>query len=201
MMIPAILVIVIAITYAVSPVLQKRVETTLALAEGTEAALNEATSKRIPIFRHALEMYRDHPVNGVGVRAFPEAYVEYAAPDDPHIEFHLKTIGEPRGARHAHNVVLELMADMGTIGVLGFIAGLGFALRLWRSMTPDQRQEAFPFVLALALILFPVNTHFAIYGKFISSLIWVLIGLWASATDPAPRRHRQRDPEPDPTPP
>ena len=36
--------------------------------------------------------------------------------------------------------------------VLGMIAGFVFALRLWRSMTPDQRQEAFPYVLALALI-------------------------------------------------
>lgn len=197
MMIPAILVIVIAITYAVSPVLQQRVATTLALAEGTEAALNEATSKRIPIFRHALEMYRDHPINGVGVRAFPEAYVEYAEPDDPHIALHLRVLGEPRGARHAHNVVLELMADMGTIGVLAFVAGLWFALRIWRRMTPDQRQEAFPYVLALVLVLFPVNTHFAIYGKFISSLIWVLIGLWASATDPEPADARGARPSPE----
>ena len=36
-------------------------------------------------------------------------------------------------------------------------------------------------MLALALILFPVNTHFAIYGTYTSSLVWVLIGLWAAA--------------------
>ncbi len=185
MTVPAILVIVIAMTYAVSPVFQKRVETTLSLVAGTtEATLDKASSNRLPIFRHALEMYRDHPVNGVGVRAFPVAYMDYAEPDDPHVAFHLETIGEARGARHAHNVVLELMADMGSFGLLGMLAGLFFALRLWRDMTPDQRQEAFPFVLALVLLLFPVNTHFAIYGKFISSLVWVLVGLWASAADP-----------------
>ncbi len=184
--IPVIAVIVIAIAYSVSPVFQKRVETTLVLTQGTTDALDEASSLRVPIFQNALAMYRDQPVNGVGVRAFPTAYLEYAAPDDPHVANFIEETGEARGARHAHNVILELMADMGTFGLLGFIAGLVFALRLWRSMTPDQRQEAFPYVLALALILFPVNTHFAIYGKFISSLIWVLVGLWASACDPQP---------------
>ncbi len=47
-------------------------------------------------------------------------------------------------------------------------------------MLPAQRQEAFPFALALVLILFPVNSHFAVYGTYLSSLIWVLAGLWAS---------------------
>jgi len=190
--IPAILVIVIAVTYAISPVFQQRVETTMAVAQGTEEALDEASSLRIPIFRNALAMYLDHPVNGVGVRAFPAAYLEYAAPDDPHVAAFIRDTGEPRGARHAHNVVLELMADMGTIGVLGLIAGFFLGWRVWRGMTPDQRQEAFPFVLALGLVLFPVNTHFAIYGKFISSLVWVLVGLWASATEPGPAGGRRK---------
>ena len=184
LLVPAIAVIVIAVTYSISPLFQERVETTLELAEGTTEALDTATSLRVPIFTHALEMYRDHPVNGVGVRAFPVAYLDYAEPDDPHVANFIRLTGEPRGARHAHNVILELMADMGTIGLLGFLAGFLLALRLWRSMTPDQRQEAFPYVLALGLILFPVNTHFAIYGKFISSLIWILVGLWAATTEP-----------------
>lgn len=184
LLIPAIAVIVIAVTYSVSPIFQERVETTLELTQGTTEALDTATSLRVPIFTHALEMYRDHPINGVGVRAFPVAYLEYAEPDDPHVANFIREIGEPRGARHAHNVILELMADMGTLGLLGFLAGFLLALRLWRRMTPDQRQDAFPYVLALALVLFPVNTHFAIYGKFISSLIWILVGLWASTTDP-----------------
>lgn len=185
--IPAILIIVVAVTYTVSPVFQQRVEATLVITEGTTEALDQASSLRVPIFTNAVKMYLDHPVNGVGVRAFPAAYLEYAADDDPHVANFIATTGEARGARHAHNVVLELMADMGTVGLLGGIAGLVLGLRLWRRMTPDQRQEAFPFVLALALVLFPVNTHFAMYGKYISSLIWVLIGLWASTLDPPSR--------------
>jgi len=175
--VPVILISVIAITYASSPLIQQRVETTLAITEGTSAALDEASSLRLPIFSNALAMYRDHPINGVGVRAFPVAYLEYAAPDDPHVA----ALGGERGARHAHNVLLELMADMGTIGLLGMVAGMLLAWRRWTAMSPDQRQAAFPFVLALVLVLFPLNTHFAIYGTYISTLIWFLVGMWASA--------------------
>jgi hypothetical protein len=31
------------------------------------------------------------------------------------------------------------------------------------------------------LILFPLNSHFAIYGTYTSSLIWFLVGLWSAA--------------------
>ena len=37
------------------------------------------------------------------------------------------------------------------------------------------------YFLALVLILFPLNSHFAIYGTYTSSLIWVVMGLAAAA--------------------
>lgn len=188
--IPAILILVIATTYATSPLLQERVAVTLAVTQGTTESLDKASSLRVPIFTHAVEMFRDHPVNGVGVRAFSTAYMDYAGPDDPHV---LAT-GGVIGARHAHNVILELMADMGTIGVLGYILGWFFALRLWYQMTPDQRQGAFPFAFALFLILFPMNTHFALYGSYTSMLIWFLIGCWASVLAPETPVRRLNDP-------
>ena len=38
-----------------------------------------------------------------------------------------------------------------------------------------------------------VNTHFAIYGTYLSSLIWMLVGLWLSACD---ETVRAPDPQP-----
>jgi len=72
------------------------------------------------------------------------------------------------------------LADTGTIGLVGLLAGFVIGFRRWRAQTPAQRQDAFPYVLALALILFPLNSHFAIYGAYTSSLIWFLVGLWAA---------------------
>lgn len=176
---PVLAIIVIAVSYAASPLFQQRVATTLAISAGTEAALNEASSLRVPIFRTSIVMYREHPINGVGVRAFSVAYLDYAEDDDPHVADTNGVVG----ARHAHNIVLEVMADTGTIGLLGLLLGVVFAWRRWRLMSPDQRQESLPFVLALVLVLFPLNTHFAIYGTYTSSLIWFLIGLWLSSAE------------------
>jgi O-antigen ligase len=174
--VPVLAVITILSGYAVSPMLQERLEQTLTALEGSEASVNFASTYRLPIFTTALRMYEAHPINGVGVRGFEEAYLVYAEPDDIHIQ----RSGGTRGALHAHNVVLEVMADTGTIGLLGLAGGLLLFWRYWRRMSPAQRQEAFPYALAVGLVFFPVNSHFAVFGTYLSSLVWVLLGLWAA---------------------
>lgn len=174
--VPGFAVVVILAGYFASPLLQQRLEQSLSVLQGTEAAVDFASNLRVPIFKNALHMYREHPVNGVGVRAFSVAYLEYADPDDVHVH----GSGGSRGALHAHNVVLEVMADTGSIGLLGLLAGLVLFWRKWRGMSPAHRQDAFPYAFAIALIFFPVNSHFALYGTYLSSLIWMLLGLWAA---------------------
>jgi O-antigen ligase len=174
--IPAIALLVLAISYLSSPLFQERIDVSRALTSG-HLALDQSSMERVPIFRAAVAMYKDNPVNGVGVRAFPRAYMEYAEPDDVHI----RKSGGKSGATHAHNVILEVAADTGTIGLVGLLA----AMMLWwkdrKRRTPAERLDAFPFVLAVFLILFPLNSHFAIYGTYTSSLIWFLMGLWAAS--------------------
>ncbi len=179
--IPLLAVLILSFSYFASPLFQQRLESTRTAytAEGdvlANAALDDATSNRLPIFATAWRMYLHHPVNGVGVRAFPAAYMIYAAEDDVHIQ----KSGGVSGATHAHNVVLEVLADTGTIGLLGLLLGAVLALRYWWRGSPTQRQDSFPFLLAVVLILFPFNSHFAIYGTYTSSLLWFLLGLWAS---------------------
>lgn len=177
--IPVVAVTVIIASYLVSPLFQARLDQSLVLQKGTDAALDAASTYRMPIFRTSLVMYENHPVNGVGVRAYPAAYMEYAGEDD----FHIRNSGGVSGAIHAHNLVLEVMADTGTIGLIGLLAGCVLVIRLWRGMTPAGRIESFPFVLSMALMLFPLNSHFALYGTYMSSLIWILFGLWAACIE------------------
>ena len=174
--IPVLAAIVMLAGYLASPLFQARVEQSLRALEGTEMAVDFASSERIPIFRTSVRMFRAHPVNGVGVRAFETAYPDFAGPDD----IHLQKTGGTRGALHAHNVILEVLADTGSIGLAGLLAAIVLCWRYWRAMPPSQRQEAFPYALALVLVLFPVNSHFAVFGTYLSSLIWVLVGLWAA---------------------
>jgi len=162
--------------YLVSPLFQARLDQSLTITQGSAEAVSTASNLRMPIFKTSLVMFKSHPVNGVGVRAFPEAYMQYAAEDDIHIQ----NSGGQSGATHAHNLVLEVMADTGSLGLLGLFAGFVLVLLFWRKMTPARRNEAFPFAFALALVLFPLNSHFALYGTYMSSLIWILFGLWAA---------------------
>lgn len=180
--IPVFVITAIIGSYLVSPLFQARIDESLAITEGTDKAISVASSMRMPIFKTSLAMYQAHPVNGVGVRAFPKAYMEYAEPDD----IHIKLSGGKSGATHAHNLVLEVMADTGTVGLLGLVAGFILVVVFWRKMSPARRIEAFPFALALVLVLFPLNSHFALYGTYMSSLIWVLFGLWASCIENNP---------------
>jgi O-antigen ligase len=174
--IPVLAVIVLAISYYASPLFQERLNVTRAFTTGSETAIDASSMERIPIFKTALTMYREHPINGVGVRAFPKAYLVYAEPGD----IHIGKSGGKSGATHAHNVVLEVLADTGTIGLLGLLAAIGFLWAYQKRTTPIERQDAFPFALALLLVLFPLNSHFAIYGTYTSSLIWFLVGLWGA---------------------
>lgn len=180
--IPVFVITAIIGSYLVSPLFQARIDESLALQQGSRVAMDSASSYRLPIFKTSLVMFREHPVNGVGVRAYPMAYMEYAEEDD----FHIRNSGGKSGAIHAHNLVLEVMADTGVIGLLGMLLGFVLVLRFWRGMKPSRRNEAFPFALALALMLFPVNSHFALYGTYMSSLIWMLFGLWVASIENDP---------------
>jgi O-antigen ligase len=193
--VPVLAVITILAGYAASPILQQRLEQTLSALDASEASVNFASTYRLPIFKTALRMYEAHPVNGVGVRAFSIAYLDYADPDDVHV----RNFGGTHGALHAHNVVLEVMADTGTIGLLGLLTGALLFWRYWRLMTPAQRQECFPYALSISLVFFPVNSHFAVFGTYLSSLVWVLLGLWAATWPEEPRmpvNRKTADPPP-----
>lgn len=184
--IPALALVVLAISYFASPLFQERIDVTRAFTAGSETSIDASSMERLPIFKTAITMYREHPVNGVGVRAFPEAYMVYAEPDDVHIR---KSGGES-GATHAHNILLEVLSDTGTIGLLGLLAAIGILVLHYRRISPVERRDAFPFALAILLILFPLNSHFAIYGTYTSSLVWFLAGLWGASLRTA--RNQQR---------
>lgn len=167
----------LALAVLASPLLKERLELTSLVQLGTEQALDEASSYRLPIFRHAWSMYLDHPVNGIGVRAMREAYLLYAEPDDPHI---LHNPEKNRG-HQAHNIVLEFMADTGTIGLLGLVAAFALSIRFWRRLDHARRERAFPYAVSLLAIAFPLNSYFAIFGVYMMSITWMMVGLMTAA--------------------
>ncbi|MDX1555361.1 MAG: O-antigen ligase family protein, partial [Xanthomonadales bacterium] len=183
LLLPLAAVLALALAMIASPLLKERLQLSTLAAQGTEQALDEASSYRLPIFRNAWAMYLDHPINGIGVRAMRAAYPMYADPDDPHIVVNPDKVR----AHQAHNIVLEFMTDMGTIGLIGLIAAWSVAWRFWRSLDQSGRGRAFPYAAALLAVAFPLNSYFAFFGVYLMSITWFLVGLMLAAAHSDPR--------------
>jgi O-antigen ligase len=165
----------LAAATAVSPQVRERVQrTTLALTaqpDGVDAAL----SGRGRIWSAALCMVRQHPVNGVGPRAFREAFP--ACDPEPGVVAAWGT----GAAFHAHQIVLEVLSETGAIGLLLWLAGAALAWRAWRYADEAARERARPAMLALAASVFPLNTHLAAYSTFWGSVLLLLAALYAGS--------------------
>ncbi len=160
-----------------SPLVQQRIAQSLQVVDPAQGNLQHALSQRWLIWQTSFKMIQAHPINGVGVRAFPDAYPDFATADDPQLLKH----GGFRGARHAHNVWLEALTDCGFTGLAGLLIMCWILLRLYRRASVEQRQLAWPYLFCICLIMFPFNTHFSLYGTFLSSTLWWLLGLCLAA--------------------
>jgi O-antigen ligase len=156
-----------------------RMDRTLAALHDSRHAMNYASSGRLDIWRVTSKMIAAHPIVGVGVRDFREAYPHYASSGDHFVTEEACGAGE--GACHPHQLVLEVLADTGVVGLLLWLAGVVLALRAWRSVGPEARRRAFPVSVALAATVFPFNSHLAFYSAWWGLLFWWLLALWCAA--------------------
>ncbi|MFN3310532.1 MAG: O-antigen ligase family protein [Thermomonas sp.] len=158
-----------------SPLLQERVQRSAQMLAAEPQAVDAALSGRLRIWSGALCMLRAHPLNGVGVRGFRAAFPAC----DPHPErVPAWGAGPPL---HAHQLVLEVASETGLIGLLLWLAGAALAWRAWRYADPVARARAHPAMLALAVSVFPLNTHLAAYSTFWGSVLLLLAGLYAGS--------------------
>jgi O-antigen ligase len=118
-----------------SPQLRARLERSVEVASTAQGAADVASSGRMSLWRTAGAMAMAHPVNGVGVRSFRDAYATHAAPDD----FFVRK-GEI--ALHAHQLVLEVLTETGLVGVLLWLMGAVLAWRAWSWAPPAARDGA-----------------------------------------------------------
>jgi len=159
----------------VSPQFRERIERTTQALTADESGVDVALSGRGQIWQAAACMVRKHPVNGVGTRNFREEFPACdPAPD--------ATPAWGSGpAFHAHQIILEILSETGVIGLLLWLAGAALAFRAWRYATPEARDRARPAMLALAVTVFPFNTHLAFYSTFWGGLTLLLAALYAGS--------------------
>ena len=159
----------------VSPQFRERIERTARVLTADESGVDVALSGRAQIWRAATCMIREHPFNGVGARNFRKEYPACdPAPD-------LIPAWGSGPAHHAHQIVLEILSETGAIGLLLWLAGAALAWRAWRYATPEARDRARPAMLALAVTVFPFNTHLAFYSTFWGGLTLLLAALYSGS--------------------
>lgn len=168
--------VVIAVVAAVgSPQVRERIERTAIGLSPDEAQVDNALSGRARIWDAALCMVRENPINGVGARGFREAFPGCdPRPDE------MAAWGDGP-AFHAHQIVLEIGSETGLIGLLMWLAGVAMAWRAWRFASPEAREQARPAMLALAVTVFPLNTHLAFYSTFWGGFTLLLSALYAGS--------------------
>lgn len=152
------------VAYQASESFRARVDRTLAAGSGQ---VDVALAGRVPIFRTAARMALAHPLNGVGVRSFRHAYPDYAEPGDPWVDPIQHT-----GAAHAHQIVLELLTETGAVGLALWLAAVVLLWRIGRDANGVLAQAPW---IALAVLVFPLNTHLAFYSSFLGIVLaWLL---------------------------
>ena len=167
--------IALAVLSVASPQVRERIERTTHVLTAGQAGVDSALSGRGRIWSAAWCMFREHPVNGVGARGFREAF---PACDQDAGEIAAWGTGP---AFHAHQIVLEVLSETGAFGLLLWLAGAALAWRAWRYATVDARERARPAMLALAVTVFPFNTHLAFYSTFWGGLTLLLAALYAGS--------------------
>ncbi len=167
---------VAAVVLTVSvPQVGDRVARTAMAWEGENDGVNQALSGRAQIWAAATCMIQEHPINGVGARGFRDAYP--ACNPDPAAQ----EVWGDGPALHAHQIVLEILAETGLLGLLLWLAAVAQAWRAWRFAPPEARERARPAMLALAVTVFPLNTHLAFYSTFWGGLTLLLAALYAGS--------------------
>lgn len=172
MLVPAVLVAVLGgiAAYQLNPKFAVQVDKTLLAEQLTYESLNNASSGRLQIWANATRAFLDHPVNGVGVRAFRYAYPLYAPEGDIFVG------ADGTGAIYAHQVVFEVGSESGLVGLVGLLGFYALLLAAARRAHDDTSRFAWPFMVGVLVWWFPFNAHTAIYSAY-----WSLLLGWALA--------------------
>ncbi len=130
----------------------------------------EANQDRVALWRDAWKMIKEHPVLGQGLGTFQWIYPAYESirPDTP--------------AKYAHNNYLQVLAELGIVGLAVFI---WIFVAVWRVAVKNLRNEQDPLargvglgtIGAMTAIALQEITDFGLYIPGVALMAAVLIGL------------------------
>lgn len=122
------------------------------------------------MWKTAWNMYKAHPVMGVGFYTFSDQYVSYKDKIDPNHNI------------RAHNSFIELMAETGTLGLLSFLLLIGMVLfwalkNLKKCKDPFLRLTLLGFSLAFLSFLIGSTYESTLRSVRLAPFFWLLLGM------------------------
>lgn len=143
----------------------------------SERGLNAATGGRFKLESTGLRIAADHPVTGVGIGGFEQAYTERVDP--------------PRRVqtRVSHNSAVTVAAENGAVGLALFAWLVAAALTVSVRRTADTAPARRVAGLAAGVGLFALFVHSLFYSAFLQDpLVWSFFALAvvAARKEPAP---------------
>lgn len=164
---------VLTATLTLHQPIKERFAMTLNLFSSDYEKINSATAERLPIWKTAYSIFKENPINGIGPRGFRYVYNEYAEPDD-----YFVTANPNLPPTQPHLLILEILAETGVIGLIGFLLLFYFLIKSIRYAANSF--YGFVFLVPVVVAIFPFNAHMAFYGSVWSSMIWLLVAFYAS---------------------
>ena len=153
--------------------LSERTTSVVDFVRGDHQSSHVALHARLTSWQSAGRIFSDHWLNGVGPRGFRKVHPDYAPAHDVYVR-------EGRTAHHPHLLVLEIAAETGVIGLLGYLVALAVLMRRFLEMDRTRLALGFPYLLAGFVVLFPFSAHLAFYSHLMGVLIWWTIAVSAS---------------------
>lgn len=118
----AVLLLVSAVFVAMNPTLLQR--TVTAIEKYQEGDYNAALNKRYIPWQIAWRIFGEHPLSGTGLGTFKFHYSDYVfmGIEEGILPENMR-IGK---FQHAHNEYLQILQEMGVVGLVGFAGGVGY---------------------------------------------------------------------------
>lgn len=163
--IPIFLLIIVLLGLCTPQVIQNRIKSIIDIEH------SRSNLGRIALWKGSILMFRNNPINGVGIGNFQEVYdTSYTQPNTA-------------SSSHAHNNFFNFLAETGIIGLSGFIYLLySILIYLYRSYCKvnDEYYKLFilfSFAMVFGVYVIQGMTEYNFYKSVIGRTTWFLLGL------------------------
>ena len=128
----------------------------------------QSNTERILIWQSAWNMFKDHPILGVGLGQYTENYQQkYISPQAK----------EPK-LGHAHNNFMQMLAENGILGFAGFVIMFGYIIfKNLIAWVKVKNVYALMIVSATVCLLLQGFTEYNVGNSAVIKMYWFVLGL------------------------